>query len=320
MIYIITIIAVIVLGVAIHNHLTGRRLIRDFLHYQKIKRIKLSTLDDRWNESADRSDIIISFSTIPERIDHIEYTVKSLLYQKRMPMKILLNVPYISFRGGEEYIIPDWLKQLKSLEIVRVDKDFGPATKFIPTLESQKKDQPILVLDDDHLYPPTYVKDFEKATKKYPDFILAANGWLVPKDLTDRPTTLIMNLFHIPPTPVKGTRTRKIRQTDIIQGYAGYLIKPRFFHVEQLKDYSNVPEELQYVDDVWISANALAPKYVIPTKRYCYNPFLTRDFFSSNSLANINNRGNSDSEGHVKNEDRYNSIAIKFYKGNWLNA
>lgn len=279
-----------------------------------MKRLSLIRLDEKWNESKDRSNIIISLTTIPVRIEHIENTIKSILYQKRLPKKILLNIPYKSFRGGEEYIIPAWLQNLKSLDIVRVEEDFGPATKFIPSLESQEKDQPILVLDDDHLYPKNYIQEFEEAELKYPDYLVTACGWQVPEDLVDRPTTLKGNIYQIPPTPLMCTRIKEIRKIDIVQGYAGYLIKPSFFDINKLKDYSQAPEELRYVDDVWISAHSLVQKFIIPMKRFCYNPNSTRKFYKSTSLAKISNKGK------LRNEDRHNSIGIRFFKGRWLNA
>lgn len=273
--------------------------------------MSLKDLDEKWAKNSDRTDIVVSFTTIPERINRIEQTVKSLLYQKRLPKKIYLNIPYKSYRDGTEYAIPEWLENLNALEIIRPEVDYGPSTKFIPTLEKQPDGQLILVVDDDHLYPHNFIKEFEQAHQKNNDVILAASGWRAPKDLIDKSTTLWNNIFKIPPAPVKGTKIRKLYKTDIIQGYAGYLIKPEFFNLKELKDYSEAPKELRYVDDVWISAHALVPKYIFPIKRYCYNPFFTRRFFKSTSLAKISNKGGkTDSE-------RYNSIGLKYFEDKW---
>lgn len=218
----------------------------------------------------------------------------------------------MSFRDGKEYIIPEWMKNLQSVEIIRTKIDYGPATKFIPTLERVDENQNILVLDDDHVYPKSYVEEFEKNAEKYPDFLLTASGWRVPKDLIDRPTSFISNVLKTPPTPVKGTRIRKLYPTDIVQGYAGYLIKPQFFDLDQLRDYSKAPEIVKYVDDVWLSAHSKVPKFVFPMKRYCYSPMTSRKFFKSTSLSMINNRSKENYE------DRHNSIAIKYFKDRWM--
>ncbi len=298
------------LGFVINNYLTGRRFVKDLLHFRKLNSLSLEALDNQWNVS-NHSNITVSLTTIPSRINCIAPTIKSLIYQKRLPKKIILNVPYISFRNSEEYIIPEWLLTLDSLEINRIDQDYGPATKFIPTVESHQDDELILVVDDDHIYPPKYIQEFEKGEEKNSDCILASSGWRVPEDLVDKPTTMISNIMKTPPTPVKGTRIKSLYVTDIIQGYSGYLIKPRFFDIKKLKDFSDAPEIVKYVDDVWISAHSKVSKYVLPLKRYCYSPMPSRKFFRSTSLSMINNRGKE------RNEDRHNSIAIKYFKDRW---
>lgn len=295
----------------VNNYLSGRRFIKDLVHFLKLRKKPLTELDNAWANAKDRSDIVVSFTTIPDRISLSELMIKSVLHQKRLPKKIILNLPYVSFRDGKEYVIPEWLNNLQSVEIVRTEEDHGPATKFIPSLLSLGEDENILVLDDDHVYPPNYIAEFEAGEKMYPDYILTASGWRVPDDLIDKPTSLISNIMKLPPTPVKGTRIKKLYPTDIVQGYAGYLIKPRFFDLSELTDYSDAPEIVRYVDDVWVSAHGKAKKFVLPMKRYCYSPLLNRKLFKSTSLAMINNRGKA------KNEDRHNSIALRYFSDRW---
>ncbi|MEQ9402701.1 MAG: hypothetical protein RIM99_03870 [Cyclobacteriaceae bacterium] len=311
MIYLIIIAALALIGIGGYNYLSGKKLIKDLTHFYSLKRKSIKTLDSKWSSAKDRSDIIVSFTTIPERIDSIELTVKSLLHQKRLPKRIHLNIPYTSFRNQKEYEIPEWLEKLASVNIVRLDEDYGPASKFIPSLEFLENDQKILVVDDDNIYPPGYIDEFERAGQKNPDFILAASGWRVPEDLIDKSTTLKSNIFKIPPTPVPGTRISKLYWTDIIQGYSGYLLKPRFFKISELKDYSDTPKQVRFVDDVWISAHAQVPKYIFPMKRFCYTPFFSNDFFKASSLAKINNYDRQD------NADRNNSVALRFFKNKW---
>ncbi|WP_424962262.1 hypothetical protein [Ekhidna sp.] len=310
MIYLISVFILSVLGIMVYNHLSGKNLIRDFAHFVVIRRKSLKNLDEAWSKSNDRSEIILSLTTIPERIDHIQPTIKCLLHQRRLPQKICINIPFKSFRNNKEYIIPTWLTELMAVEIVRVDQDYGPATKFIPTLDSATQDQLILVVDDDKMYPPNYVNEFERTEKEHPECILAASGWRVPKDLIDKPTTLRSNLLKIPPTPVKGTRIKDLYKTDIIQGYSGYLIKPKFFDLDTIKDYSDAPEQIKFVDDIWISAHSKVDKFVLPLKRYCYTSPVNQSFFKSTSLAKINNWNRN-------NADRNNTVALKYFKDKW---
>lgn len=309
-----TILVCALTGIGIYNYLSGKRLIRDLFHFYKLKRSSLSKLDKQWKQSKVKSEIIFSLTTIPERIEYLELTLKSLLMQKRAAKRIHLNIPYRSFRNDLEYVIPSWMTELQSLNIVRMEEDFGPASKFIPSLKSLDADQPILVVDDDNIYPSNYVKDFEKAEKKHPEVILAASGWRVPDDLIDKPTTLWTNIKRVPPVPIPGTRINKLYQTDIIQGYSGYLLKPRFFDLDQIDNYEGVPQKVRFVDDVWVSAKAKVEKYIFPISRFCYVPFFQNDFYKASSLAKINNYD------RIDNRDRNNSIALRHFTDVWTST
>lgn len=297
--------------IQVYNYLSGKKFVRDIFHYYQITSKSLEYWDDYCTNNPNKSDVIISFSTIPSRIGEIIPTVKTLLAQKMAPKKICLFVPDFSFREQTEYVIPSELQQLKCFEVIRADKDWGPSTKFIPAIASNDPDQKILVVDDDNMYPRTMVRDFQKASDAKPDWILAFSGWRVPDDLVDRATTLWTNIMKKPPVPVPATRVSDYYAIDIVQGYSGFLVKPRFFNLEELTDYPEEPRALRFVDDVWVSAHAKAPKYVFPSNRFCYVLFWKEDFFKSNSLASINNHGKT------RDEDRNNSIAIRYFKEKW---
>ncbi|WP_421773373.1 hypothetical protein [Gracilimonas sp.] len=315
MIYIsiLIILLFVLLSVLTYNYLSGKNLIKDLIHFIKLNSRSLKQWDQFHSDISKSSDIVISFTTIPERIDKLDLTLKSLLYQNIQPASINIYIPYQSFRNNKPYRIPPILNELKNIQIHRVDVDYGPATKFIHALNSFPEEQQVLVVDDDNIYPPNYVEQFEEASRRYPDKILSASGWRVPDDLIDKPTTLKSNVFKLPPTPIPGTRIKKNYPVDIIQGYSGYLLKPVFFNLEELQDYSLTPEALRFVDDVWISAHAKVPKIVFPMKRFCYTPFLKKHDFSSSSLAKINNWNKP------SNEDRNNTIGIKLFEERWLN-
>ena len=297
--------------VILHDILTGKSFYKDVLNHLKIVRSSFDQLDSKWKSSKNKSEIIVSLTSIPDRIDLLELTLKSLLIQKRLPKKIVLNLPFKTHVSKKEYHIPVWLSKLNSVQINRIETDYGPASKFIPTLEAHPDDQQILVVDDDHLYPPTFIQDFEKASEKYPDYILTGSGWDVPEDLVDRDTTIAMNLLRIPPAPIKGSQIKKIKKTDIIQGYSGYLIKGRFFDLQTLKDFPEDQPILRLVDDIWISAHALVDKYTLPLRRFCFTTRKIRILSRSSSLASVNNRGKT------RDEDRHNSIAIRYFKHKW---
>lgn len=294
----------------IYSAIEGVRFWGDMADEIALSRLDLDALDRDWAKSRERSDVIVTLTTIPRRMDLIADTLKSLLRQTRAPARIVLNVPRYSRREQREYEIPEYLGRLASVEIHRCE-DWGPATKLIPSLLRFDARQPLLVVDDDRIYPPTLVEDLERAAQRHPGCALGLGGWRVPDDLTDRPTTLWADLRMQPPVPAKATRLREPLEVDILQGMASYLVQPGFFDLARVTDYSAAPEAVFFVDDVWISGHCKATKLVVPARRINYEPIRHARYFKSTSVALIN-------RGDGTPESRNNTIAIRHLKDAWL--
>ncbi|MEQ9231302.1 MAG: glycosyltransferase family A protein [Cyclobacteriaceae bacterium] len=302
--------ASLLIGLKVYNFLVGRHFLLDLFEEFRLSRLSLQECDLFCTRNEVKSDIIVSLTTIPSRLPYIQTTLKSLLVQTRRPQLIRLHLPNYSDRERVEYNIPDYLKSLKCLEIIRCE-DYGPATKLIPAVEDLAPEQKVLVVDDDMIYPRKMLDHFFEKSTKHQEVAIASSGWLVPDDLVCHFVTLRMNIFQIPPMPFKLTRIKEATPIDILQGYSGYLVKPKFFRLGELKDYEGAPEAARYVDDVWISAHCLVPKVVFPGKRFCFHPRRLKSKFVSTSLAQFN-RG-----GGVA-EKRNNTTMIRYFKDRWL--
>jgi len=289
----------------------GELLLTDLLREWKLSRLSLEELDNKWSNS-DHSDIMVSLTTIPSRISRIDTTLKSILNQSVLPKKIVLAVPDHSLREDCAYCIPDHLHNLGVLEIRRVS-DLGPATKIIPLITDPLIDpnQPVLVIDDDRIYPWNFIAEFETAEGANPDAALCAAGWQVPPDFIDRPTTIWSNLFQQAPTPVRGHRQTRPVATDVMLGVMGFLVRPRFFDLKRLADLSDEPEFARLTDDVRTSAMVRASKLIIPVKSLSCLPKRSYRFYKKTALANLN-RGSGDLL------DRNNTKSIRYFKGCWL--
>ena len=97
----LAVIALVLVAAAIaaHDFLHGQRLIPDLWEEWRTARADLGALDRANQARAERSDIIISLTTIPSRLPYIEDTLKSLLRQTRPPAEIRLYVPAFSARA-----------------------------------------------------------------------------------------------------------------------------------------------------------------------------------------------------------------------------
>ncbi len=303
-------ILTVLLVIRIWGYFEGETFVLDLLDEWKLSRIDIRLLDARNLANPDRAAVIVTLSTIPSRIALIEPTIKSLLRQTRAPKQIVINVPDYSIREKSGYIIPPFLQNLKSVTINRCD-DKGPATKFLSVVNSSAASQMIIVVDDDRIYPVSLVAELVAAVTANPDAAYCMSGWLVPQDLTDRPTTIWSNFWLTPPTQLRGRRLDRPAPIDMLMGYAGYIIRPQQLDLAGLNDFSKAPPEAFYVDDVWLSAHCRVPRFALPTRRFNYQSKLRKRHYDLTSLASIN-------KGAGGNARRNNTIVLRHFRSLWL--
>ena len=295
---------------AIYARLAGRTWARDTMTRWTLARRTLEEWDRHWLERVDKSEAVVCLSTIPSRLPLLGDTLKSLLAQKVAPARIRLHLPEFSRREQCAYEVPDWLAGLSSVQIVRTP-DWGPATKLIPALRDFAAAQKLIVVDDDMLYPPTLVSDLERHADAQPQAAFGSSGWVVPHDLTDRPTTWWSHLLQRPPAPVLCTLIGRARRVDILQGYSGYLVRPEFFDIDEVTRYDGAPPGAFFVDDVWFAACCRVQKFVYPGGRFCMDRLSSFSFFKSGSLGYLNRGGGNP-------ENRNNTIVIRHFKERWM--
>jgi hypothetical protein len=208
--------------------------------------------------------VIVSMSTLPDRIDGLRPTLESLLNQTWAPDEIVLAVPKFSVRQQRGYTIPNYLASIPQLRLLHCENDFGPATKFIPIVQEElaagRRTTLIVVVDDDRIYPRDSIALYLHYSAELPDAALCFRGGAIPRGLDWRwPQAKL--LF--------GVDLQKPERVAVITGCGSYLIQPRFFD-ETLWDYSAAPEGAFYMDDMWISGcldRRGVQKYVIPASR-----------------------------------------------------
>jgi hypothetical protein len=296
-------------AIKIRDFFEGETLVRDCIDERMLARTGIERMDEFWAKNPNKSDAIVTLTTIPSRLPHIAATLKSLMRQSRAPARIILNLPDFSKRENAPYTVPAFLQSLKSVQIVRCE-DLGPATKVVPTLLREPPERKIIVVDDDRIYPANLVSDLEDAADRDVKSAFGMSGWVVPKDLTDRPTTIYANFRMLAPAPIRARRLRYRVPVDILQGLSGYIVRPCFFDLPRLTDYAGAPPESFFVDDVWISAHCEADRFVIPARRYNYQPKFKSGFYQNTSLGLVN-------RGIGGDEQRHNSIVLRYLADKW---
>src|SRR5207249_4478864 len=143
----------------------------------------------------DNRRVIASLTTVPDRINNLSPTIRSLLKQTRPPDEIVLAIPEFSVREQRPYEVPKYISRLPRVRVLPCPKDWGPATKFIPIVREElaagRRDTLIMVVDDDRVYPRDALETYLHYNKQLPDAALCFRGAAMPRNLDWRHAKMI---------------------------------------------------------------------------------------------------------------------------------
>ena len=222
--------------------------------------------------------MIISLTTIPQRINNIKETLNSLINQNVKAEKIILNLPEYCKLHKSKYIIPDFVKEMVNkdeIEINYCDRDYGPATKLYPLsikYNSLGLDKNIIVVDDDCIYDPNLVKSYLVYLKKekYKNCALTLRGG--PKDKNEQWFKLHLH----------NKRNDEVNcfdgiEVDIMTGVTSFMIQSKFIDKDYLSFEKSKDKQLRKLaykmDDDWLSgylSKKNITKYLIPAFKPTY--------------------------------------------------
>ena len=120
--------------------------------------------------------VIVSLTTIPERMHKVHLCIESILRQSLKPDYLMLWV------SVPEDKIPKKLDRLKKRGLqIKFCKDIRSYTKIIYTLKENPQSI-IVTADDDHLYPKDWLKQLYDAYQRDPHYIHCHRAHLMIKD------------------------------------------------------------------------------------------------------------------------------------------
>jgi hypothetical protein len=244
-----------------------------------------------------RPRVVVSMTTIPSRLTRLRPTLNSLLTQDYPPTAIYLAVPRRSVREQKPYQRPDWLAEYPAVTLIDCERDWGPASKLLPTLlaERDRPDTLVIAVDDDNIYPREMVGTFVKFSRELPDAALCFRGHVVAGGWKES-------------RAVFGTRVSAPTRMDIVTGCGGILVKPRFFD-GAVFDYEGAPASAFFVDDIWISGHLArrgVRRYLIPSPAaFVYLGTLTT-WWTPGLDKDANRRGS-----------RHNDIMLDHFRSSW---
>lgn len=126
--------------------------------------------------NADGSQIIVSLTSFPARIDKVYLCINSLLRQTCPADKVILWLAKTQFMGIDS--LPKKLLDLerRGLEI-RFCEDLRSYKKVFYTAQ-EYTDSMIVTVDDDVLYPENWLKDLVECAKEYPGKVVCYRAHL----------------------------------------------------------------------------------------------------------------------------------------------
>lgn len=197
--------------------------------------------------------IIVTLTTIPSRIKHIQPVIDNILNQSMPPDRIELYIPKEYKKRSLGSIDPH--DYPTGCDIVHCDEDYGPATKILPAIQRYKdQDVTLIYCDDDKIHDHYWIERFIQKHNVYPDACIAEVGMHVKwwffyrwKDTVTRQYRLKRILSLGIWNPKRKVHTDECH--EIALGFGGVLVKPSFFPPEVF----DIPDILWTVDDIWLS-------------------------------------------------------------------
>lgn len=305
--------ALVAAAYALFCRLEGRQPIREFWHELALRRMELRDLDAA-AAGRERSDIIVGITTIPSRLPFLLPTLKSLLLQDVLPGKILVHLPERSRRELTQYEVPEELRGLQVVQVVRCS-DWGPATKILPALLASDPDQRVVAVDDDRIYRSTLLADLLQASERHPEAAVGCFGLIVPTDRVDRREGFVRRtlegLRYGRGVSLRGSRLQEPLPVDILHGYGGFLVRPRFFDLFGLADFEGAPDAAWMEDDTWFAAHTRVPKLIVPSSPGSFPRYFDGQIYRSSRLG-AHNRGDTDPES------RNTTVLMRAFSDRWM--
>ncbi|HEM6115537.1 glycosyltransferase [Streptococcus pluranimalium] len=220
-------------------------------------------------------DIIVSFTTIPSRIEIVPLTIKSIFNQTVKISKLVMYVNSEEFAHlNLEVILRKEIAQ--GLEIVYLDENLRSHKKYYYAL-SDFSDKIVITIDDDVIYKPDMIEKLVISYRKYPQYISAMRCHKMK--LSDSGEVCDYTNWHY-----EMFNDMIPSHLNFFTGCGGVLFPPDFRPVE-LFDKDKIRELSFLADDVWLNFMAFKHKVkVVKANRGKGTP-INLDENLENSLA-----------------------------------
>lgn len=185
--------------------------------------------------------IIVSLTSIPERLSYVQYPIRCMLHQTVKPDKIVL---YLDKEKLTDDKIPAELLQLREngLEIVYVE-DLGPHTKYFYALQTYN-DCYVITIDDDIIYSRTLIRDLLQAERQHQGAICARRVRLFRFTQQGIPYPYSSYSALTDELPYKGNHLLALGVGGVL--YPPHCLNPKDFDIDNMRRLA------YHADDIWL--------------------------------------------------------------------
>lgn len=193
------------------------------------------------------SNVIVSLTSFPERIDTVWITVSTLLKQTMKPKCVILWLSDDQF-PNREGDLPEKLLNLRAKGLmIKFCENIYPHKKYYYTM-LENPDCSVITTDDDVFYPETFVEDLVETSRKYPDTICCT--WAHEIKLENGKVARYADWVH----GVKGGNTPSTMLMPV--GCGGVLYPPHSLD-SRVFDLEDIKTLCIKTDDLWLKCMAL---------------------------------------------------------------
>ncbi len=192
---------------------------------------------------------IVSLTTTPSRIKCESFikNIKQLTQNQILPIeKIIINIPYKYLRFAEkiEESTLNMLINLPKVQVNMLEKDHGPASKYLGPLIKNREDlfdSLLIIVDDDKFYSPYLVQNFNICVNTFKDCKFLASDWSLYFDV---------NYINLSEKYIECYQKRLINDSNWFRGcgVAGFMgFAFNFTNKELFKDIDTIIEYHEFV-------------------------------------------------------------------------
>lgn len=223
----------------------------------------------------EKSDIIISLTTFPDRIHYVWMTVLSLLNQTMKPYKVVL---WLSEEQFPDRRLPKILNRLckRGLEIRYCD-DLKSHKKYFYTMK-EWSDKYVLTCDDDMFYPENLLENLFRSSQRYPEKIICNNSMKVTYDENGDFVRRSQWLHKC--MEMEGLQVCPVGCGGVL--YPPNALNQEAFNKEAIKDIA------WYQDDVWLKGMAVLNGTTAYNEGKYYHDFFNNIFTQRSGLWQVN--------------------------------